>query len=184
VKVFAVFVLFLACLVPCYADTTQTWTVSASCSHTSSSFTCPDPDTISATFTTQLETGTFELSDEPIFITGTVPVITNISGTFDGLPMALISVPGSDWLLTGCDAITCIAEPEDVFFSAGANTYLLFYAGDAMLQTVPFNGNIDALTWSAVDPVPEPSLFSMLLVGLIACSYARNRNRSAESIGL
>ena len=100
-KIFSVFVLVLTCgLVPCQADTTpaQTWNVTAKCgtSHDPNfSFPCSDPANINAVFTTQLATGEFFDFTDVEFFEGTNAVVTNITGTFDGLPMTLLPAGGN-----------------------------------------------------------------------------------------
>ena len=66
-KVFAVFVLVLAGLIPCYADT---WDVQASCYQMNQySPPCFDPAIIDAVLTTTLETGTFYNSVQDVRFT-------------------------------------------------------------------------------------------------------------------
>ena len=96
-KIFSVFVLVLtAGLVPCQADTTptQTWNVTAMCDpNLNPGFPfCSVPAKINAVFTTQIETGTFwDPADGEFFEPPQgEPVVTNITGTFDGMPMTLV----------------------------------------------------------------------------------------------
>lgn len=174
-KVFAVLVLFLACLVPAQADT---WDVAASCQ-----VPCASPANINAVFTTQLETGNFFDISFGLVLTGyTEPVVTNISGTFDGLAMTLVPIPELDWMNR--------STPEDVSFMAGGVEYTLWWDGSYFIGSLPNpDFNEETLNWSAIDPiapVPEPPMLWMLLAGLclIACSCARNRQRSTEGIRL
>ena len=80
---------------------------------------CSLPGNINAVFTTQLETGTFIDSEEGENhqVTGTEPVVTNISGTLDGQAMSLVPFPENDWLQDGI--------PEQILFVAGGVEYSL-----------------------------------------------------------
>ena len=175
-KIFAVFVLVLAGLVSTHGDTTQTqtWDVVAACQLGDSvaGFPCIAPSVISATFTTQLETGNFAFTSEPTnfcTVPCTEPVVTGISGTFDGQSMTLTISPGPfDWLLVGCP--TCGALPEGVDFTANGNAYTLWWDGYTFLTT-DTNGatSTEVMDWSAAEssPVPEPSTILLLTVPLL-----------------
>ena len=182
-KIFAVFVLVLTGLVPTHADTTQTqtWNVAASCQlgDSAAGFPCVEPSVINAVFTTQMETGLFALTSDPTIRCidpCPAPVVTDISGTFDGLPMTLIGESGSpfNWLLVSCNPTptTCGAIPEGVSFIAGGNQYLLWYDGSVFLTNQsPFS--IEVMNWSAVESVPEPPLFWLLLTALSFLGLSR-----------
>jgi hypothetical protein len=168
VKVFAVFVLVLSAgLVPAEADTTQTqtWDVTASCIPNSVlGIPCFAPGDINATFTTQLATGTFVDAGNGCFcqFTGTVEVITAISGTLDGEAMSLVPFAGGDWLLDGF--------PEgEVLFDAGGIEYRINFDQGVRLTTT---NDFEFLRWSAVE-VPEPAIFWMLFTPLLLLGLSR-----------
>ena len=163
-KVFAVFVLVLAGLIPCYADT---WDVQASCNpqYYQQTPVCATPAVINAVFTTTLETGYFydPANDESYY--GQASVVTGIAGTFDGAAMQL--VPGNGWMQTDL--------PEDVAFTEGGNEWVLFFDGYFYLQPIPWVApwtQVEYLNWSAVD-VPEPPLFWLLLTALSFLGLSR-----------
>jgi hypothetical protein len=169
-KVFAVLMLVLAGLVPVHADS---WEITASCDLTAAVFVpCTDPAKINAVFTTQLETGMFLWTDgeSNVLRFGTHPVVTNISGTFDGLAMTLVPVPTWDWLNYS------FGNPEAVTFTAGGIEYSLSIPGFEP-QIFPLS---EFLTWSAIDPVsaPEPGALALLASGLLTL-IALRRPRTA-----
>ena len=150
-KLFAAFMLVLAGLVPTRADTTtQTWTVTASCF--SGNPTCIYPAKTDAVFTTQLETGTFfEVTNAGgQFFTATEPVVTNITGTFDGMAMSLVPTaePFQPWITPG--------DPEHVSLMAGGIEYI--FDTDINLIDVAVANNqaatIEFLNWGIVQNVP------------------------------
>jgi hypothetical protein len=165
VKVFAVFVLVLAGLVPTHADTTQKWALTSGCNPEFNPDGCFDTAQIRAVLTTTMENGTFTESNGDVTFTGVAPVVTNIVGTFDGMPMTLISTPGEagNWLLGNL--------PQDVTFMAGGIEYDIFWDSDIFLVQIPSGPqlNQEVIGWNAV-PVPEPNtllLFSVpLFLGL------------------
>ena len=71
------------------ADTTQTWTITASCLPIEP---CFDAANLSATLTTQMEQGTFYDAFTNSTFEGTEPVITSMAGTFDGQQVTLVPV--------------------------------------------------------------------------------------------
>ncbi len=172
-KIFSVFVLVLTCgLVPCQADTTptQTWNVTATCDpDIDFPFTtvCTVPANIKAVFTTQIETGTFwdpvdgEFFEPP----EGEPVVTNITGTFDGLPMT--EVPGSGPFVGYLGP-----APVDIAFVAGGIEYELSreVPSDIFLDSANVH---ETLAFSAVENVPEPRGFWMLLTGLFLLGLSR-----------
>lgn len=188
-KIFAVLALLLMFgLVPAQADTTptQTWNVVAMCDpNIDPQFFpfCGVPAKISAVFTTEPRTGLFFDPGDAFFFESTdVPIVTNITGTLDGQPMTLL--PGGDaepftgWLSNGF--------PEGVAFVAGGFEYDLSTFGApggvflSCLTIAPcgitpttFIPAKETLDWSAVENVPEPSLFWMLLSGLLLLGLAR-----------
>ena len=165
-KVFAVLVLFLAGLVPCHADTTQTWNISATCQEIIS-FPC-FAQSLNAVFTTQMETGAFESTDFFFVFTGTEPVVTGMTGTLDGMPITFVPTDlPFGWLEGGL--------PEGINFMAGG----MEYGAVSDIDTVLFSssthpGTYEFMNWSAIGPnaVPEPALFWMLLAGLFLIAYA------------
>lgn len=164
-RVFAIFMLVLVGLVPAYADTTQTWVVTATCDvNTPFGTPCFTPGNIDAVFTTQLETGTFIDSEEGENhqFTGTEPVVTNISGTLDGQAMSLVPFPENDWLQDGI--------PEQILFVAGGVEYSLHYDNGVRLGTIE---DFEFLEWSAVASVPEPAIFWMLFTALLLLGLSR-----------
>ena len=185
-KTFSLFVLVLTFgLVPCQADTTptQTWNVVAMCDPTLNPIApfCGLPATINAVFTTQLQTGLFFDPEDTDFFEGTNAVVTNIAGTFDGLPMTLVpggeSEPFTGWLDDS-------GLPEGVDFVAGGIRFdLSFEGGNVFLScfsTMPCGitpiGTLfpmETMDWSAVQNVPESSLFWMLLTGLSLLGLSR-----------
>jgi hypothetical protein len=165
VKVLAGFILVLTALVPAYADTTQTWVVTATCDvNTPFGTPCFTPGNINAVFTTQLETGTFIDSEEGenFPFTGTEPVVTNISGTLDGQSMSLIPSPGNDWLQDGL--------PQEIMFSAGGQDYSLHFDLGVRLDRT---NDFEFLKWSAVESVPEPAIFGMLFTAVLLLGLRR-----------
>lgn len=170
-KVFAVFVLVLTALAPCHADT---WDVAASCESGFQSGVptpCTDPANINAVFTTQMEFGTFvNPSNTEGETIGSVPVVTNISGTFDRMAMSLVLDPSGDWLLG--------SYPEVVLFNAGGSEYMLFWDGDTWLAPLsapsPVNG-LEILNWSAFDltAMPEPGVFWLLVIAVFPLGLSR-----------
>ena len=180
-KVFALFVLVLGGLVPCYADTTQTqtWNIQTSCNPQFYQQVppCQTPANINAVFTTTLESGTFYSETGDFTYTGTAYVVTNITGTFDGLPMTggVTGPPGrSNWMEAG-------DLPQDVTFTAGGNEYDLFYDGLFTLAAVPgppFSSDWEYLNWNAIGPtapVPEPSTLLLLIVPLLLAVLSGSR---------
>ena len=181
-KIFSVFVLILTCgLVPCRADTTETWNVAAMCDpNLSPSFPlCSVPAKINAVFTTQMQTGVFFDPVDAEFFEGTNAVVTNITGTLDGLPMTLVPDSGNPgWLDDNGD-------PNVVDFVAGGVEFNLSRllspdVGVKVFLSCPFINTpcgitptpgtffpMETLDWSAVRNVPESSVFSMLLTGLL-----------------
>jgi len=163
VKVFSVFVLFLAGLAPTHADTTQTWDVTASC-QANVSYPC-FASSLNAVFTTELETGTFESTDNFNVFTGTEPVVIGISGTLDGMPMTFLppSNPLFGWIEFGL--------PEGVCFAAGGSRYCALSDIDTVLLTPSANDNAyEFMNWSALgplSPVPEPSTILLLTMPLL-----------------
>jgi hypothetical protein len=167
VKGFALFVLVLAGLVPTHADT---WNVTASCNAQIPFFPplgCANPANINAVFTTQPEFGNFFDISFGVELTGvTEPVVTNITGTFDGITMTLVPVPQLDWLAGG--------TPEDVAFMAGGVEYTLWWDGFYFIGTLPQPDiNKETLNWNAVESVPEPPLFWMLCNALSLLGLSR-----------
>lgn len=178
-------------LVPCRADTTptQTWDVVAKCDPTADSFLppqfefCSVPAKISAVFTTQLRTGEFFDPEDTDFFFGTNAVVTNITGTFDGLAITF-SPPGPTETLTGWLAD---GFPLGVGFGAGGISYgLTFLGGNTFLECfgpatacgsfaiTPLSSvPIEPLDWSAVENVPEPLAFCMLLTALLLLGLSR-----------
>ena len=185
-KILSVFVLVLTCgLVPCQADTTptQTWNVVAMCDPTLNPIApfCGLPAKIEAVFTTQLRTGEFFDPEDTDFFEGTNAVVTNITGTFDGLPITF-SPPAEGETLTGWLADN--GFPEGVGFAAGGIRFdLSFEDGNIFLScfsTMPCGitpiGTLfpmETMDWSAVQNVPESSLFWMLLTGLSLLGLSR-----------
>jgi hypothetical protein len=173
VKIFSVFVLVLTCgLVPCQADTTptQTWNVVAMCDgDIDFPFTtvCTVPANINAVFTTRIETGTFwDPVDEEFFVPPEgEPVVTNIAGTFDGLPMTLVphSEPFQGYLGP---------SPANIDFVAGGIEYELSreVPNDIFLDSTNVH---ETLAFSAVENVPEPRAFWLLLTALLMLALSR-----------
>ena len=146
-----------------HADTTtQTWDVTASC-YQQNQFSppCFDPANINAVLTTTMESGTFYNSVQDVTFTGTEPVITGFSGTFDGQPIA--SVGG--WLLNGYPV-------GGIGIEVGGVDYSLWWDGIFFLEPQG-SLNPEYLNWTAVDPAPEPPLFWMLLIGLCLIPLSR-----------
>jgi hypothetical protein len=187
-KIFSVLVLILTCgLVPCRADTTETWNVAAMCDPNLSPFFpfCSVPAKINAVFTTQMQTGLFFDPEDAFFFEGTEAVVTNITGTLDGLPMTL-EVPGGESPFVGW--LDDNGRPAGVAFVAGGLKFDLSLLS-APLQDVflscaattpcgiaPTPGTfrpMETLDWSAVRNVPESSVFSMLLTGLLLLGLSR-----------
>ena len=185
-KILSVFVLVLTCgLVPCQADTTptQTWNVVAMCDPTLNPIApfCGLPAKIEAVFTTQLRTGEFFDPEDTDFFEGTNAVVTNITGTFDGLPITF-SPPAEGETLTGWLADN--GFPEGVGFAAGGIRFdLSFEDGNIFLScfsTMPCGitpiGTLfpmETMDWSAVQNVPESSLILdashwIVVIGTIA----------------
>ena len=169
-KVFAVLGLFLACLVPCYASSTQTWDVTASCNPAFYIQTpCATPANISAVFTTTLESGSFYSDEGHYTFTGQEPVVTDITGTFNGSAMTLLNLGnGGDWMSGNM--------PQDVTFMAGGSQYDLFLEYSffgPVAQGV--DGSFDYLNWSASDPVgvPEPATILLLTLALAITGLLR-----------
>ena len=167
-KVFAVFVLVLVGLVPCHADTTQTWNVTASCT-TADGLACPDPANISAVFTTELITQIYvdpSGSEEPTL--ETEMALMGFQGTYDGQPM-------SGGIGAGCiPFLQPGGSPECVSFGAGGFQYVLMTLGFTFLEgnTGANVGLFETLDWNAVE-VPEPPLFSLLLTALLLLGLSR-----------
>src|ERR1700722_9854146 len=116
-KPVAVVLALLAFSLPAFADT-QRWDVMASCDLVlSTPLAGCLPGDINAVFTTQLEFGTFFRFKDASFFTGFEPVITNISGTFDGMSITL----GSGYFLD--------STPESIAFTAGGNGYSIILDG-------------------------------------------------------
>jgi hypothetical protein len=176
VKVYAVFMLFFACLVPCQADTTQTWDIGAACPSP-----CPVPFTLSATMTTELESPVYEIfSGDTVLIPQ--PVETGISGRFNGLPVSTPNLtPGPNgityWLLAGNTVVPEV--PMGIEFEAGGDVYEILY--DEGIQifdlTVGFSAPIsgEQIGWGAVDVthVPEPAAVWSLLTGMFLLALSR-----------
>ena len=134
------------------ADTTQTWDVTANCSQPA----CFDPANLSAVLTTTLESGTFYDPVHDTYFTGSEPVITSFSGTFDDAPITDLG----GWLLNG--------NPYGgMWFTAGGIGYALFWDGIAFIQNSTLQ--VEFVNWSAVDPVgvPEPRTILLLTVPLL-----------------
>jgi hypothetical protein len=170
VKIFAVSVLVLAGVVPAHADTTvQTWQVTAECEDISTSYFCDDPANISAVFTTELEPGTFFDGASQETFTGLAPVLMNIVGTYDGLPISFTPPPtglsdysGFGWM----DPI----YPNNVCFGAGGNGYCVTEIVDDGFMSGPFTNGLEILFWNSVElpaPVPEPATILLLTVPLL-----------------
>lgn len=156
-KVFAVFALVLAGLAPCYADTTQTWNLTANCSETLGDAPCVDPANISATFTTQMVFGTYvDPSGTGVPQQEIEPLIETLTGTYDGQAMTLAT--GNAWM----DEF--VSFPQMLYFMAGGETYILFWDGAPEIQLAT-NPNTEILNGIAVD-LPEPPLFWLLLTAL------------------
>ena len=174
-KLAMAFVALLAFSLSAFADT-QTWDVTASCNPQSYQQlpACATPANINAVFTTTLESGTFYSETGGFTFTGTAYVVTNITGTFNGLQMAggVTGTPGeSNWMQDG-------DLPQDVTFTAGGNEYDLFYDGLFTLATVPgppFSSDWEYLNWSAVDPVgvPEPNIALLAIIGIMGLGIWR-----------
>jgi hypothetical protein len=172
VKVFATFVLVLAGLVPTHADTTtQTWAFNEICQGN-----CNTPANINAIATTQMEQGLFFEAETGDIFSGTEPVVTGISGTFDGLAMSLGIVDPLGFLPWINNS-----APEGIPFTAGSQAYVLTWDGDFKLF-LP-DGSFEILT----DPpaaVPEPStlflLTALLLLALMRWAQMSLRKLSAH----
>jgi hypothetical protein len=167
VKVFATFVLVLAGLVPTHADT-QMWDITGNlvCFGFEK---CDTPFNLTATMTTQTETGTFFFNYLGVPAQGTFPVETAISGTFNGDPISfqgpLFPAPGIDDFLMFADL------PEGISFCTGAQCFGIFYDGDGVkifgAGGSPFD--TEYVSWGAADPVgtPEPSTLMLFTVPLL-----------------
>lgn len=157
----SIFALVMLCLLnTCDAQAdTQTWNVVTGCNPEFNPVGgCFVPAQMSAVMITTMETGTFYDSEGDFTFTGTVPVVTSITGTFDGLAMTLVPNGTGDWLNNSL--------PEDVSFSAGGNTFDIWQDAGVFLQE---NGPpvTEQIGWSAVDPVAESPLLPMALTGVV-----------------
>ena len=170
-KAFAVFVLVFASLVPTYADTTQTqtWNVTAVCQEGIPSFPC-FAQSLTAVFTTQLETGTFVSTDNLGVFTGTEPVVIGMTGTLDGVPLTFVPQGPPfgpfGWLDNGA--------PEGIGFMAGGVGYGAVSDIDTVIFSSSANppGVYEFMNWSAVEVVPEPSAL-LLLTALLLLALMR-----------
>ena len=170
-KVFATFVLVLAGLVPCYADTTQTWVIAGHCATDPGDASCFDPANFAATITVTPEEGTFFQYDAGFF-TGVEPVITAFSGTLDG--QQITSAEG--WLLPS-------GLPGGIGFVVDGLTYEMVIDGAVQFfppaSLLPPNSDtpFEWMDWtSAVDPpspVPEPSAAWLLITALLSLGLMR-----------
>jgi hypothetical protein len=160
VKVFATFVLFLAFLVPTHADT---FDVSASSIPCNQVIPC-GPATINAVFGATEEFGTFFLLAFDESIQATEPVVTGITGTFNGLPMSLVAPPSNPEGIVGWMFLDL---PQNVYFSAGGVTYILNWDGNGPPEIFSPSSLLAELNWSAPDSVAEPSTLLLLTVPLL-----------------
>jgi hypothetical protein len=171
VKVFAVFALVFTSLVPCYADT-QTWDVTASCNPQFTTFgpACTVPAEINAVFTTTPESGTFFNPVQDVSFTGTEPVVTSFSGTFNGAPITNVS----GWMQGNL--------PGDIGFTSGGINYSLWWDGNTFFQPQNQFLETEYLNWSAIDPVgiPEPSTLLLLTVSLLLSLLYHSLHRHAR----
>jgi hypothetical protein len=169
VKVFALFVLVLSAgLVPTHADTaqTQTWQVTGECEDASTYYVCETPSIPSAVVTTELEPGTFFDGTAQETFTGMAPVVMNMVGSFDGLPISFTpppdpTAPGVGWM---------DAYPEGLCFGAGNAGYCVNMIFDDAFMAGPFAHQYEIMGWNAVEipnPVPEPATILLLSVPLM-----------------
>jgi hypothetical protein len=159
----------LLCAMQVQADT-QTWNVVASCDpqFTTGFPACGYSATINAVMVTTPETGTFYNAIEDLDFTGTEPVVTSISGTFNGLPMTLVANPTGWWLGS---------TPEGVAFIAGGIEYVTWWDGSVFIQPVGNSLETEYLDWSAVDPVgiSESPMLPMALTGVVGVLWLKRR---------
>ena len=116
------------------ADGNATYDVSASVPSSCGSIPsyCAVPATIAAQFTTTLETGEFNDTVDGVGIYGTEPVVTGVTGLFDGIfpitfsPENLVPTPGfgmNGWFTGG-------EEPQNVWFLADGINFDVNYGGN------------------------------------------------------
>jgi hypothetical protein len=163
VKVLTVLVLFLAYFIPAQADT---WDVTASACTNDPPPDCVGPANLSAVFATIEETGTFEYPFTGGTIEGTFPVITSMSGTFNGEPISLGPLlQGANGAIVNYPFTTAGGTPEDVTFSEGGDICELNFDNGEGVELSCFQGINTFVNWSAVD-VPEPSSATLLMISL------------------
>ena len=187
-KVFAVFVLVLAALLPAHADM-QTWDVTGSLFCGSPFDPCNAPFTLKATMTTQTESGLFYIEFQGETEQGTFPVETGISGTFNGEP---ITYPGPipEYEPLGIYSYLYLpGVPQGIVFEVDGISYQIVYDGSIKLfptdianESSPFNG--EDVNWSAVDVthVPEPAAVWLLFTALSLLGLSRWAQMSLQKL--
>jgi hypothetical protein len=119
---------------------------------------CSAPFTLNATLTTQTETGTFFFNYLAETGSGTFPVETGISGTFNGDPISFVA-PGL--VQGGIDDFLFINNlPEGIQFCTSVDCYGLYYDGDGVkifsVDGIDLEFNTEFANWSAVGRQPQP----------------------------